>query len=211
MPRSLFVPDAASSRPVGVALAVALAVGLLGGCSFGGADRSATPTSARPTPTASPTPTPAATPSPTTTPKPERPAAMDVVDVSGAVATATYFLELYPYALNTGDISEWNELSHPECIFCAGLADEVKRQAGLSEHQEGLATSIASATGIEVRPGAWFDVDFDVTQGPWQVVDMAGAVVEQSSPTKIAHVHMNVVRDSGRWLVREAQADLIEE
>jgi hypothetical protein len=214
MSRSLLVPDAVSSRPTRVAVATALALGLLGGCSFGDSDPVAVSTSAAPTVAASPTPTPAATPSPTTTPKPtptpERPVAMGVVDVNGAIATATYFLELYPYALNTGDISDWNELSHPECIFCAGLADEVKRQTGLLEHQEGLATSIASATAVEVRPGVWFDVDFDVTQGPWQVVDSEGAVVENSSPTKVAHVHMNVVRDSGRWLVREAQADIIQ-
>ena len=136
---------------------------------------------------------------------------MDDVSVDGAIATATYFLQLFPYALNTGDLTDWNRLSHPECIFCAGLADEVKRQNGLSEHQVGLATSIASATGVEVTAGTFFDVDLDLTQGPWQVVDAAGAVVEQSAPTKVMHVHMNVVRDSGLWLVREAQTDLVTE
>jgi len=136
---------------------------------------------------------------------------MDTVNVDGAVATATYFLELYPYALNTGDISAWDSLSHPECIFCAGLSDEVRRQAGLSQHQVGLATSIASATGVEVTPGKFFDVDLELTQGPWQVVDTAGTVVEESLPTKVAHIHMNVVRDSDSWLVREAQADIIKE
>ncbi|WP_146192430.1 DUF6318 family protein [Cellulomonas sp. WB94] len=211
MPRTLPVPDVVSSRAVRFALAAVLALGLLGGCSSGGSAPVATSTSSVPTVVASTTPTAAATPSPTATPKPERPAAMDTVNVDGAIATATYFLELYPYALNTGDISDWNSLSHPECIFCAGLADEVERQVGLSEHQEGLATSIASATGIEVTRGAFFDVDLELTQGPWQVVDKAGTVVEESLPTKVAHIHMNVVRDSGRWLVREAQADLIEE
>ncbi|CAN5153531.1 hypothetical protein BH11ACT1_BH11ACT1_11850 [soil metagenome] len=211
MPRTLTLPDALSSQPVSVALAGILACGLLGGCSFGGAAPVAVSTSAAPTVAASPTQSVDAAPSPTSTPKPKRPAAMDVVNVGGAIATATYMLELYPYALNTGDTSEWNELSHPECIFCAGLANEVKRQASLSEHQEGLATSITSATGVEVNQGEWFDVDFDVTQGPWQVVDLKGSIVEQSSPTKVAHVHMNVIRDSGRWLVREAQADLVQE
>ena len=150
MPRSLLVPDAVSSRPVQVAVAAVLALGLLGGCSFGDSDPVTVSTSAAPTVAAPPPPTPAATPSATTTPKPERPAAMDAVNLDGAIATAEYFMSLYPYALNTGDISDWNGLSHPECIFCAGLADEVKRQTGLLEHQEGLATSIASATAVEV-------------------------------------------------------------
>ena len=136
---------------------------------------------------------------------------MDDVSVDGAIATATYFLQLFPYALNTGDLTEWSRLSHAECIFCAGLSDEVKRQAGLLEHQEGLETSIASATGVEVTLGSWFDVDLRLMQGPWVVLDTAGNVVEQSTATKVVQVHMNVVRDSGHWLVRGAQTDLVEE
>lgn len=204
MPRSLLVPDARSSRPVGVAIAAAVAFGLLGGCSFGGPDPVAVSTSAAPTVAAPPTPSP--TPSPTSTPKPERPAAMGVVDVSGAVATATYFLELFPYALNTGDISGWNALSHPDCQFCSGLSEEVKRQAALLEHQEGLATSIAAATGTEVDPGIWFTVELDMTQGQSRIVDAAGTVL-QEGPQQRSRVTMIVIRESDRWLVRGAQID----
>jgi hypothetical protein len=136
---------------------------------------------------------------------------MDEVSVAGAVATATYFLQLFPYALNTGDLTAWDALSHPECIFCAGLSGEVRRQTGLLEHQEGLEVSITSATGIEVTPGSWFDVDLRLTQGPWMVVDTAGNVVEQSTATSVEKIHMNVVRDAGHWLIRGAQADPVEE
>ncbi|HEY5555338.1 MAG TPA: DUF6318 family protein, partial [Cellulomonas sp.] len=171
MPRSLFVPDAASSRPVGVALAVALAVGLLGGCSFGGTDSSAPSTSAGPTVPASPTPTAAATPSPTTTPKPERPAAMDTVNLDGAIATATYFLELQPYVANTGDLAEWRAMSHDDCVFCSGVANEVSRMFTLGHRQEGTDTMILSATGVEVNPGVYFQVNVELTQGPATEVD----------------------------------------
>jgi len=200
------MPDVSSSHPVRVALALALAVGLLGGCSFGGTGRSAAATSARPTATASPTPTTAPTPSPTTTPKPERPTAMDTVNVSGAVATAKYFLELFPYALNTGDINDWDALSHPDCQFCSGLSAEVKRQAAVLQHQEGLATSIATATGTEVDPGIWFTVELDMTQGKSRIVDAAGAVL-QEGPQQRSRVTMIVIRESNRWLVRGAQID----
>ena len=209
MPFALRVPDASLARPTQIAVAVTVALGLLAGCSFGGSDPAPTAADAAPRVTAAPTPSP--TPSPTSTPKPERPAAMDTVNLDGAIATATYFLQLFPYALNTGDLTDWAVLSHPECIFCAGLSDEVKRQSSLHEHQEGLITSIASETCTEVNPGAWFDVDLELTQGPWQVVDMRGTVVETSGATKVMRVHMNVVRDSGRWLVRESQADLVSE
>ena len=207
MPRSLFVPDAASSRQVGAALAGALAVGLLGGCSFGGPDGSATPTSARPTPTASPTPAPAATPSPMATPKPERPAAMDTVNLDGAIATATYFLALYPYVANTGDLADWNVLSQPECIFCRGVTTEVARMFSLGHHQDGTETTVLGASGIEVDPGAWYAVDVRATQGGWAEIDAAGAVVEEVPQTKSFVVHVIVVHGSAGWQIRAAEAD----
>jgi len=207
MPRSRLVPDVASSHPVGVALAVALAVGLLGGCSFGGADPSATSTSAGPTVAASPTPTPAATPSPTTTPKPERPAAMDTVDLDGAIATATYFLQLYPYVYNTGDLTDWKALTHPDCTFCASVVTNAERMHELHQHQVGTDTAVDSATGIEVDPGVWFTVDINTTQGPWSVTDDAGTVVDAGLNTKSYLMRVVVVRESDTWRVREVQVD----
>jgi len=207
MPRSRLVPDVASSRPVGVALAVALAVGLLGGCSFGGADPSATSTSAGPTVAASPTPTPAATPSPTTTPKPERPAAMDTVDLDGAITTATYFLQLFPYALNTGDLTDWSLLSHAECQFCGGVADDVGHLSGLGQHQDGTEITIQTATGAEIRAGVSFSVDITFTQGPWTVVDSAGTVVDAAANPESLHALVVVMRDADRWLIRAVQVD----
>ncbi|MGV8977365.1 MAG: DUF6318 family protein [Cellulomonas sp.] len=200
-------PRGSVIRAAGIAL-VGVAVATLTGCT----GTSTTPPAATTTTTSAavPSATPSPTPSPTSTPPPVRPAAMDEVSVDGAIATATYFLQLFPYALNTGDLTDWNGLSHPECIFCAGLSDEVKRQTGLEEHQVGLATSIASATGVEVTPGSWFDVDLRLTQGPWIVVDPVGNVVEQSAATKNVQVHMNVIRSSGHWLIRGAHTDLIE-
>jgi hypothetical protein len=204
MPRSLFVPDAASSRQVGAALAGALAVGLLGGCSFGGPDGSATPTSARPTPTASPTPTPAAMPSPTATPKPERPAAMDAATVDGAIAAVAYFMELYPYAYNTGDVTQIKELSHPECIFCKSVTDHAEQMHMRGEHQEGTTTRVLSSHGTEVNPGYWFSVDARVQQGGWQVLDAGGRVVESDPATKTYAMNFAVIHQDGCWIVRES-------
>ena len=60
--------------------------------------------------------------------KPERPAALDEPpSVEGAVAVAEYFLLLYPYVYATGDLADWNALSHPECIFCASVAAQRAR------------------------------------------------------------------------------------
>ena len=207
MPRSRLVPDVAFSRPVGAALAVALAVGLLAGCSFGGADPSAASTSAGPTVAASPTPTPAPTPSPTTATKPERPAAMDTVDLNGAIATATYFLSLYGYAPETGDLTDWDSLSHPECTFCSGFSSEVRRMVALGQHQVGTGITASSASGVEVTTGTFFSVDVVGAQGGWTVFDKDGKVVEQDLATKPVVFHMVVVRESGTWLVRAGQPE----
>jgi hypothetical protein len=207
MSRSRLVPDVVSSHPVGVALALTMAVGLLGGCSFGGTDSSAASTSAGPTVPASPIPTPAATPSPTTTPKPERPAAMDAVNLDGAIATAGYFLQLFPYALNTGDLTEWSLLSDVECQFCGGVADDVGNLSKLRQHQNGTEITIQVATGAEIRRGASFAVDITFTQGPWTVVDSAGTVVDTASTPEALHALVVVTHDADRWLIRAVQVD----
>ncbi|PVU83588.1 hypothetical protein DDP54_11950 [Cellulomonas sp. WB94] len=207
MPRTLPVPDVVSSRPVRVALAVILTLGLFGGCSFGGSAPVATSTSAVPTVAASPTPTPAASPSPTTTTKPERPAAMDTVDLDGAIATAEYFLSLYPYVYNTGDLTDWKALAHSDCIFCASVVTNAERMHGQHQHQVGTDTVVNFATGVEVDPGAWFSVDINATQGPWSVIDDAGTLIDAGLDTKSYLMHLVVVREENTWRVRAVQVD----
>ena len=69
-----------------------LGVVLVAGCTGGGPE----PAESTEPPVAEVTPTP--TPTPTPVVKPERPAAMDEPTTDGAIAAATYFLQLYDYA-----------------------------------------------------------------------------------------------------------------
>jgi len=208
MSRSRLVPDVASSRPVGVALAVSLAVGLLVGCSFGSADPSATPTSAQPTATASSTPTTAPTPSPTTTPKPERPTAMDTVNLDGAIATAEYFLSLYPYVYNTGDLTDWKALTHPDCTFCASVVANVEKMHSLGHHQDGADMAVASADGVEVTAGSWFSINIDAVQAPWVELESSGTVIEQKTSEVTFVIHVVVVRQGENWLIRAGEVEV---
>ena len=61
------------------------------------------------------------------TPKPERPAGMDEFTIEGAVATGEYFLSLYLYAFATGDLSDWQAMSTPECGFCNNVITKVTK------------------------------------------------------------------------------------
>ncbi|QDB80004.1 hypothetical protein FE251_11900 [Georgenia wutianyii] len=107
--------------------AAVLATGLLlAGCSSGDGQPeptgSATDVSSESPSSTEPT---TAAPGPTPWPEPTRPTAMERDDIEGAKAAAEYFLALYPYVYATGDLEEWQAMSHPECQFCAAVADDV--------------------------------------------------------------------------------------
>lgn len=194
-------PAAQRSRATFATLAGGLAVAmLLTGCT---GDPVADPT---PTPSVSSTPTPAPSPTPTTTPEPERPAAMDDPGIDGAVATATYFLSLYPYVYNTGDLTAWKALSHPECIFCASVKDGVEETAALQHRYEGTALSVVSATGTEVDPGVFFAVEVRATQVPGTEVDADGTVIAAPAPgEQDLDISMVVLHEAGSWIVRAVE------
>jgi hypothetical protein len=136
---------------------------------------------------------------------------MDDPGVDGAVAAATYFLTLFPYALKSGDLAGWTALSHPECVFCASVAMDVEEMRSLGQHQAGADVTLVSASGSEVDPGVWFGVDLVLEQDGWRVVDDVDAVVREDAATYRYSIHLSAVRDSDRWLIREATVTVDEE
>ena len=152
--------------------AVTLGVGLaLAGCSM----------TARPTPTASagPTGAPSATPSPSvrpTRPAPTRPAAMATMDGNGAAAAAVYFIELYGYVLQTGDLTEWNAMSFPDCQFCQSTAKYVQSvySAGGSFTGGDITAEVVTVHELDGFIGG-YPVDLRTTQAATSRLDAAGA------------------------------------
>ena len=188
-------------RPARAAVgAVVVLAALLTGCT---GEPTAEPSPTR-TATASPTASP--TPTPTTTPEPERPAAMDDPGVDGAVAAATYFLSLYPYVYNTGDLTAWKALSHPECIFCASVVTNVEEMHAQGHRQEGPSITVRESAAREVDPGVFFSVEVEVVQGPSAEFDRQGAVVEESLGSSDVHVALAVLREGDRWVIRGSEA-----
>ncbi|WP_034230102.1 DUF6318 family protein, partial [Actinotalea ferrariae] len=45
----------------------------------------------------------------------------------GAIAAAEYMVRLYAYALSTGELQEWEEVSSDTCEFCTNTRAEVER------------------------------------------------------------------------------------
>jgi hypothetical protein len=129
---------------------------------------------------------------------------MDDVSVDGAIAAATYFLSLYPYVYNTGDLTQWKAMSHPECIFCASVVTGVEEMHGLGQHQEGADFAVLSVEGSEIDPGVWFSVVGEATQGSWEVLDSLGLPVRSGDPEAF-HFTMSVVRSAEGWQIRAVE------
>lgn len=133
---------------------------------------------------------------------------MDEVSVDGAIAAATYFLELYPYVYNTGDLAEWTAMSHPECQFCASVVENVTAMHKQGHHSEGAEVSVLESRGTEVTPDEYVDVALRLRQGPSRELDAQGKVVDETTSAVEHDAHVVVVREaSGPWVVRAVQID----
>ena len=123
-------------RVGGAAFAIA-ALFLLGGCT-GDGEPIVTET---PTPTLTASPSPSASPSATPLTDAEllalMPADAAFPDVRGAIATAKFFLEQYAPVLETGDLTVWDALSMPDCIFCESVRTYVATEQAAGEFETG--------------------------------------------------------------------------
>jgi len=188
-----------SRRALVGAAAVALAVGVVAGCSGGNAKPGPAATTASSTPTPSPSPT--ASPTPDASVKPVRPAAMDEVSAAGAEAVAVYFLQLFPYVFASGDLTEWEALRHAECMFCASVAADVDKQVAAGNRSIGGLVKISAVRSIVIDPGRWWSVDLELTQSPSSTLDGTGKVVEDFPKGKAYTMNLAVAYEAGHWVV----------
>jgi hypothetical protein len=194
-------------RVMGALLTVGFVAGsgaVLAGCS-GDPEPTPSPSVSRVSP--SPTPTPTPTPTPEEAVKPAQPPAMEVPDATGAEATAAYFLLLFPYVYATNDLVDWRLLSHPECVYCAGVIQEVEAQAAVGVHSVGgLITVAATTTSAEVEPGRRWSVVAEIVQHPSRDLDATGRVVAEV-PEKSFHMELDVIFENQEWVIREVSLE----
>jgi len=131
---------------------------------------------------------------------------MDRVDAEGALAAMTYFIALYGYAYATGDVEEWQAMSDPACVFCAGLTTDVQGATATGARLVGGELTITSS---ESTPGAdsnIFRVEITVMQAPYKEVDGSGTVTSSgpgSGPTRVTAA----LEHGATWIVRAAAID----
>lgn len=130
-------------------------------------------------------------------------------DVEGAEAAARYFLSLYPYAYNTGDLEEWIALSDPECVFCASVVDRVTELHENGGYETGGELTFESVSGEEPIPGnAYFGVDMVVVQGEGAKYVGDGQEPEAFGNLR-ARANLALARQASGWTVREATLEEI--
>lgn len=148
-----------------------------------------------------PTPVASASPSPTAPAKPERPEAMNRKDAEGAAAAAEYFIELYPYVMATGDIEEFESMSHRACGFCEDALEQARAIDESAWVYTGGESSV-SVTQIYLRDGVTgiFPIDVEISQKSSRVEDRGGEEI-YSVESKAFDRRVEVGRRGGEWVV----------
>ena len=98
-------------------------------------------------------------------PPPVRPPEMDENTQMGAIAAAVYFMKLYPYAYATGDLTQWQAMSEPECVFCASVVTNVTNLHAAGGWDDPWQVDIIEATYTDPAPGythAAIDLVYDI-------------------------------------------------
>ncbi|NTW41814.1 MAG: hypothetical protein HGA44_18360 [Cellulomonadaceae bacterium] len=167
---------------------VTATMSLLAGCT--GGTSASTPPATTATSQASTTPSASATPTTTVAEAPQWTEDMDQVSPDAALAVGRYFLELFPYVIETGDTTEWDRLSHPECTFCSEVAASV---AGTAPPGDAVQMNIVSAAVQEIQQGGVFKGTYSITE------------VSPDGTSEGVTAYAAIVNDEGRWLVRGIQ------
>ncbi|WP_413452379.1 DUF6318 family protein [Georgenia phoenicis] len=185
-------------RRVGAAL-VTLGFVLVG-CSD--ADGDAAPTtspSPEDTPTTAEPTTPA--PGPTPWPEPTRPAEMDRDDIEGAKAAAQYFLELFPYVYATGDLSDWESMSGPDCRFCASVVEDVTALAAQDGYGLGGEVQISDVRAAPPdEEFAHFRVGVKAIEAPSWSYSSSGELLDSTDGGEVLYT-VAVMREED-WIIR---------
>jgi hypothetical protein len=132
---------------------------------------------------------------------------MQRTDVEGAIAAAQYFLELYPYAYNTGDLTEWRAMSHPECIFCASVIENVEELHASGGYEVGGEFVFEGVSASDPRPdNEYYAADFKLTQRSIEEFSRDGDVV-RSVPETHYRVLTAVLWTGDAWQIRAVSTE----
>lgn len=182
----------------------------LSACARGGADSSA---SAGPDTSASASPTTdlpaeqaAAREVALAMPAPERPENMDENSPEGAIATATYFVQLYPYVYATGDLEQWRSMTRQDCLFCNSVITNVTELHDAGGWVDPWVHTINETGYSDPGPGSEYSrVDVAFAQEAVYTYDGTGSPPEVDDPKDRTLLILAMKYEDGHWVIRGGQ------
>lgn len=145
-------------------------------------------------------------------PAPQRPENMDENSSEGAIATATYVVQLYPYVYATGDLEQWKAMSQQDCLFCNSVITNVGKLHEAGGWKNPWTHTITQTGYADPGPGSEYsrvDVVFD--QEASYSYDGTGAPPDVSEPATGTLLILAMKYVDGRWIVREGQVEREEQ
>lgn len=139
-------------------------------------------------------------------PAPVQPENMDEDSPAGAVATAEYFVQLYPYVYATGDLEQWRSMIRDDCLFCNSVVGNVKDLHNKGGWVDPWTHTVTQTQYVEPGPGSEYsrvDVVFD--QDASYTYDGSGADPEVTEPQVGTTVLFAMKYEDGRWIIREGE------
>lgn len=139
---------------------------------------------------------------------PERPEGMDEESAEGAVATATYFVQLYPYVYATGDLEQWRSMSRQDCLFCGSVITNVTRLHSSGGWKDPWVHTVTGTSYADPGPGSEYSrVDVTFNREATYTYDGTGAEPEVAEPHSNTLIIFAVKYVEGRWVIREGQVE----
>jgi hypothetical protein len=196
-----------------LAAVAAVAAGTLALAGCQGATPGGTETTtavATPSATPAPTPTPTAVYKPAdaqgkaqNVPVPVKPALADENSKAGLEAFVGYWFALLNYGYETGDLSAWNEVTSPTCVFCSRL------KAGVESGYQGggwLVGGRLSTPNVDVRfstDGSPQQVVIQVIHSPIEYYKADGSARQPTSTGSNSATVLNGTHRDGGWHVSD--------
>jgi len=145
-------------------------------------------------------------------PAPQRPENMDENSSEGAIATATYVVQLYPYVYATGDLEQWKAMSQQDCLFCNSVITNVGKLHEAGGWISPWTHTITRTDYLDPGPDSEYsqvDVVFD--QEASYSYDGTGAPPDVSEPATGTLLMLAMKYVDGHWAIREGQVEQEEQ
>lgn len=145
-------------------------------------------------------------------PAPQRPENMDENSSEGAIATATYVVQLYPYVYATGDLEQWKAMSQQDCLFCNSVITNVGKLHEAGGWISPWTHTITRTDYLDPGPDSEYSqVDIVFDQEASYSYDGTGAPPDVSEPATGTLLMLAMKYVDGHWAIREGQVEQEEQ